>query len=229
MREVVTSQKIRGSLRSPGTRTLTGALFGLPWSDGAMSVARRCRRSAAVAASRLSRRPPLHDFAQSSRQGFKKPSHADHRQAINDRRRGSRGSTSRVTQQASRSKSKNCHHPTKPTNNAFVESLNGKVRAKCIDQNRFLSLDDTRSKCESYRREYNEERPRSAIGNKSPVEFIKPSGNPAVPWSKEREIRPQAGPTLGASSAAPNSNLSAGPIIGGRPTIRGGRFTSISG
>jgi len=55
--------------------------------------------------------------------------------------------------------------PGKPTDNAFVESFNGKVRAECIDQNWFLSLDDARSKCEAYRREYNEERPHSAIGN----------------------------------------------------------------
>ena len=43
--------------------------------------------------------------------------------------------------------------PGKPTDNAFVESFNGKVRAECIDQNWFLSLDDARSKCEAYRRE----------------------------------------------------------------------------
>ena len=43
--------------------------------------------------------------------------------------------------------------PGKPTDNAFVESFTGKVRAECIDQNWFLSLDDARSKCEAYRRE----------------------------------------------------------------------------
>ncbi|MBO6948196.1 MAG: transposase [Rhodospirillales bacterium] len=32
--------------------------------------------------------------------------------------------------------------PGKPTDNAFVESFNGKVRAERIDQNWFLSLDD---------------------------------------------------------------------------------------
>jgi putative transposase len=69
--------------------------------------------------------------------------------------------------------------PGKPTDNAFVESFNGKVRAECIDQNWFLSLDDARSKCENYRREYNEERPHSAIGNKTPVEFMKSIGQPS--------------------------------------------------
>jgi putative transposase len=69
--------------------------------------------------------------------------------------------------------------PGKPTDNAFVESFNGKLRAECIDQNWFLSLDDARSKCENYRREYNEERPHSAIGNKTPVEFMKSIGQPS--------------------------------------------------
>ena len=69
--------------------------------------------------------------------------------------------------------------PGKPTDNAFVESFNGKIRAECIDQNWFLSLDDARSKCEVYRREYNEERPHSAIGHKAPVEFMKSIGQPS--------------------------------------------------
>ena len=63
--------------------------------------------------------------------------------------------------------------PGKPTDNAFVESFNGKVRAECIDQNWFLSLDDARSKCESFRHEYNEHRPHSALGNKTPMEYTK--------------------------------------------------------
>lgn len=71
--------------------------------------------------------------------------------------------------------------PGKPTDNAFVESFNGKVRAECIDQNWFLTLDDARSKCEVYRREYNEERPHSAIGNKTPMAFIKSIGQPSRP------------------------------------------------
>ena len=36
----------------------------------------------------------------------------------------------------------------------------------------FMSLDDARRKCEAWRRDYNEERPHSAIGNKAPIELI---------------------------------------------------------
>jgi putative transposase len=71
--------------------------------------------------------------------------------------------------------------PGKPTDNAFVESFNGKVRAECIDQNWFLSLDDARSKCEAYRRDYNEERPHSSIGQMTPMELLKSIGHPSHP------------------------------------------------
>jgi putative transposase len=59
--------------------------------------------------------------------------------------------------------------PGKPTDNAFAESFNGKFRAECLDAYWFLSLDDARLKCEAWRRDYNEVRPHSAIGNQTPV------------------------------------------------------------
>ena len=58
--------------------------------------------------------------------------------------------------------------PGKPTDNAFIESFNGKFRAECLNTHWFMSLDDARRKCEAWRRDYNEERPHSAIGNKNP-------------------------------------------------------------
>jgi putative transposase len=62
--------------------------------------------------------------------------------------------------------------PGKPTDNPFVESFNGKFRAECLNAHWFLSLDDARRKCESWRRDYNEERPHSAIGYKVPIELV---------------------------------------------------------
>jgi putative transposase len=59
--------------------------------------------------------------------------------------------------------------PGKPTDNAFIESFNGKFRAECLNAHWFMSLDDARRKCEAWRRDYNEERPHSAIGNKAPT------------------------------------------------------------
>lgn len=39
--------------------------------------------------------------------------------------------------------------PGKPTDNAFAESFNGKVRAECLNTAWFLSLDDARRKCDT--------------------------------------------------------------------------------
>jgi putative transposase len=50
--------------------------------------------------------------------------------------------------------------PGKPTDNAFIESLNGKFRAECLNAHWFMSLDDARAKCEAWRRDDNEVRPR---------------------------------------------------------------------
>lgn len=60
----------------------------------------------------------------------------------------------------------------KPTDNAFIESFNGKFRAECLNAHWFMSLDDAREKMESWRKDYNEVRPHSAIGNKPPISLV---------------------------------------------------------
>lgn len=62
--------------------------------------------------------------------------------------------------------------PGKPTDNAFIESLNGKFRTECLNTHWFMSLEDAREKMEDWRRDYNEQRPHSAIGNKRPIELL---------------------------------------------------------
>jgi putative transposase len=59
--------------------------------------------------------------------------------------------------------------PGKPTDNAFAESFNGKFRTECLNAFWFLSLDDAAAKCEAWRKDYNEIRPHSAIGNQTPL------------------------------------------------------------
>jgi putative transposase len=74
--------------------------------------------------------------------------------------------------------------PGKPTDNAFIESLNGKFRAECLNANWFLSLDEARRKCEAWRRDYNEVRPHSAIGNEVPIMLHRAAGNPGRPATR---------------------------------------------
>jgi putative transposase len=40
----------------------------------------------------------------------------------------------------------------KPTDNGLIESFNGRLRAECLNENWLLSLDDARSKVQSWRR-----------------------------------------------------------------------------
>ena len=61
--------------------------------------------------------------------------------------------------------------PGKPMQNAFVESFNGKFRDECLNEHWFVSLADARRKIEAWRQDYNEVRPHSALGNRTPKEF----------------------------------------------------------
>lgn len=61
----------------------------------------------------------------------------------------------------------------KPTQNAFVESFNGKFRDECLNEEWFINLNDARTKIAQWRNEYNEERPHSSLGDLSPYEFIR--------------------------------------------------------
>jgi putative transposase len=69
--------------------------------------------------------------------------------------------------------------PGKPTDNSFIESFNGKFKSECLNTHWFLSLDDARQKMEDWRRDYNEVRPHSAIGNKAPISLL--NGSSASP------------------------------------------------
>lgn len=63
--------------------------------------------------------------------------------------------------------------PGKPTDNAFIESFNGKFRAECLNTHWFMSLDDARVKMAEWLQDYNEVRPHSAIGNKPPISLFR--------------------------------------------------------
>ncbi len=63
--------------------------------------------------------------------------------------------------------------PGKPTDNAFIESFNGRLRQECLNENWFLSLKDAQTKIENWRKHYNEERPHGSLGNLAPSEFAK--------------------------------------------------------
>jgi len=62
--------------------------------------------------------------------------------------------------------------PGKPMDNATVESFNGSLRDECLNVNWFLSMEDAQEKIEKWRRDYNEFRPHSSLGDLTPEQFV---------------------------------------------------------
>jgi putative transposase len=55
--------------------------------------------------------------------------------------------------------------PGKPTQNAFVESFNGRFRDECVNDTLFSTLAEARSAITSWKENYNRQRLHSALGN----------------------------------------------------------------
>src|SRR5690606_9278529 len=63
--------------------------------------------------------------------------------------------------------------PGKPQQNAFIESLNSRFRAECLDRNLFENLDAAGLFIREWKREYETVRPHSSLGGLPPAEFLK--------------------------------------------------------
>jgi len=63
--------------------------------------------------------------------------------------------------------------PGKPTQNSFIESFNGRFRDECLNANWFENLADAKRKIETWRVEYNENRPHSSLAYRTPAEFAR--------------------------------------------------------
>ena len=63
--------------------------------------------------------------------------------------------------------------PETPTDNAYIESFNGRLREECLNQHWFMSLEDAQEQFDHWRRDYNEVRPHSSLNQRTPKEFLK--------------------------------------------------------
>ena len=63
--------------------------------------------------------------------------------------------------------------PGKPNQNAYVESFNGRLRDECLNEHWFNGLLQARATIETWRREYNEERPKKALGGLTPAGYAR--------------------------------------------------------
>lgn len=59
----------------------------------------------------------------------------------------------------------------KPTQNAYIESFNGKFRDECLNEHWFTTLAHARAVIAAWRQDYNEQRPHSALNYLAPSEF----------------------------------------------------------
>jgi len=63
--------------------------------------------------------------------------------------------------------------PGKPNQNAYIESFNGRLRDECLNEHWFPNLLHARAVIETWRREYNEERPKRSLGGMTPKAYAK--------------------------------------------------------
>lgn len=71
--------------------------------------------------------------------------------------------------------------PGRPTENAYIESFNGKFRDECLNQHWFTNLAEARSTIDLWRHDYNGVRPHSALGNLAPAVFALTLDPTAIP------------------------------------------------
>ncbi len=106
--------------------------------------------------------------------------------------------------------------PGRPMQNGHVESFNGRLRDECLNANWFTSLHDARRKIEAWRRDYNEQRPHSALQYRTPAEFARASGALCFPLQNARNAERKR--SQGFPSAA-EAGLDTAPVLQAKPNM----------
>ncbi len=70
--------------------------------------------------------------------------------------------------------------PGRPSDNAFCESFNNRVRQELLNPNWFRSLTDARQQAAKWRIDYNTNHPHSSLGDLTPEEFAQRVTNPKL-------------------------------------------------
>jgi len=61
--------------------------------------------------------------------------------------------------------------PGRPVENGFIESFNGRLRDECLNVEWFPTRADARRKLAEWRNHYNQQRPHSALDDRTPAAF----------------------------------------------------------
>jgi len=79
--------------------------------------------------------------------------------------------------------------PGKPSQNAFAESFNGKFRDECLNEHWFDGMPDAREKIETWRVDYNTQRPHRSLRQLTPFEYKeRAENNPMITGPELSEI-----------------------------------------
>jgi len=92
--------------------------------------------------------------------------------------------------------------PGKPTQNAFIESFNGRLRDELLNETLFASLAHARVALDAWKDDYNTVRPHGALGNLPPAIYAK-LGAP----TKQREGAPEQPKGSAPLPVAPPSHM----------------------
>jgi len=71
--------------------------------------------------------------------------------------------------------------PGKPTQNAFVESFNSRLRDECLNAHWFVTVTEAQLTIEAWRDDYNTQHPHGSLGRRTPSEF-------AAAWKEETPV-----------------------------------------
>ena len=63
--------------------------------------------------------------------------------------------------------------PGKPNQNAYIESFNGPLRDECLNEHWFVGLGHAKTIIETWRQEYNHERPKKSLGGLTPAAYAR--------------------------------------------------------
>jgi len=124
--------------------------------------------------------------------------------------------------------------PGSPWQNGFAESFHSRLRDECLSGELFATVAEARVLTELWRREYNQERPHSSLGYRTPVEFrlaweaehapgerlsLSPSGLTDADYTKGQIPQPRDLPPSVQPPAAALGSLSSGALSSERAPV----------
>lgn len=118
--------------------------------------------------------------------------------------------------------------PGRPVENGFIESFNGRLRDECLNVEWFSSLQDARSTLSRWRDHYNQQRPHSALADRTPASFASSYTVPAERFAPMHANTASCGPRQGFASPANNAALDPVPRLPENPNYRGEALFEIA-